>query len=308
LAELPKLEAALAGATLHFSAVRELTRVATPETERAWINAAAGKTSREVEEMAAGRQAGDLPSDPPRPEARRHRITLEVSAETYATFRAAQAHLRRDHGERLSEDEMLMLMSRTVLGGPADPGTSSYQIQMTQCRSCGRASQDGGGIEIPVEAAVAELAGCDAQRLRPGARAAQDLPPATRREVVRRHHDRCAVSGCRHATWTDVHHVTPRAECGSHDPDGLVLLCSVHHAARPPRRAHHRRHVLDGVPLPPRGWQPVPRVELVRPRVGASVELADAVRASSLAPCPAHGGPASDGAGCGACRARAPRR
>jgi hypothetical protein len=182
---LPGLEAALAGGTLHFSAVRELSRVASPETEQAWIEAAAGRTIREVEEMTAGHQPGDGPADPPRPEARRHRITVEVSGETYATFREAQARLSRDHGERISEEEMLLLMSRTVLGGPAEAGTSSYQIQMTQCESCGRASQDGGGVEVPVEAAVAEMAGCARSAfVRVSGRSRTSLPPRAARSSV----------------------------------------------------------------------------------------------------------------------------
>ena len=37
LRELPQLHAALAAGRLHFSAVRELTRVATRDTEEAWI-------------------------------------------------------------------------------------------------------------------------------------------------------------------------------------------------------------------------------------------------------------------------------
>src|SRR5688500_17368372 len=53
LEDLPAMEAALADARLHFSAVRELTRVATRDTEGAWIEAAEGKTSREVEELTA---------------------------------------------------------------------------------------------------------------------------------------------------------------------------------------------------------------------------------------------------------------
>src|SRR4030095_4574062 len=76
-AELPELEVALAGARLHFSPVRaitpvaaarppssrgrELPRVATPQTEAAGIQAAEGKTSREVEEMVAAHQPGDHP-------------------------------------------------------------------------------------------------------------------------------------------------------------------------------------------------------------------------------------------------------
>ena len=308
LAELPELEAALASARLHFSAVRELTRVATPDTEAAWIRAAEGKTSREVEDMAAVHEPGDEPDDPPRFEARRQRIVMEVSAETYATFREAQAQLRREHGERLSEDDMLLLMSRTVLGGPADAGTSSYQIQMTVCQSCGRAAQEGDGKQIPVDATVAELAQCDAQRLRPGERATQDIPPATRREVVRRHHNRCAVDGCRHATWTDVHHVIPRAEGGTHDPERLILLCSVHHAAihrgalivegeySTGFRFSHADGSRYGAPAsaPAAGllsevFQALRNsgfkegeargiVQRVRPHVGASMDLADAVR------------------------------
>jgi hypothetical protein len=204
--------------------------------------------------------------------------------------------------------EMLLLMSRTVLGGSADAGTSSYQIQMTQCDSCGRASQDGGGVEVPVEAAVAELAGCDAQRLGSGERAVQEIPPATRREVVRRHHNRCAASGCRHATWTDVHHVTPRAGGGSHDPENLIVLCSVHHAA-----VHRGALIIEGTystgfrflhadggrygapddppaarllsevfqALRRSGFKEVESrriVELVRPHVRDGIEIADAVR------------------------------
>ena len=43
LGALPQLTAALTGGELPFSAVRELTRVATPATEEAWARAAAGK-------------------------------------------------------------------------------------------------------------------------------------------------------------------------------------------------------------------------------------------------------------------------
>lgn len=241
LEELPKMDAALAGAILHFSAVRELTRVVTPDTEEAWIRAAREKTSREIEEMTAGHEPGDEPGDPGDPQARHHRIVLEVSAETYATFRDAEAQLRRLHEGHLGDDDMAMLMARKVLEGPGDEGTSSYQIQMTMCERCGRASQDGGGVTVPVDAVAAELAECDAQRLRPGEHAVQDIPPAIRRQVVRQHHNRCAVSGCRLSTWTDVHHITLREEGGNHNPERLILLCSSHH-----RATHRGALIIDG--------------------------------------------------------------
>lgn len=166
---------------------------------------------------------------------------LEVSAETYASFREAQAKLRRDSNEPLSEDDMLMLMARNTLEGPSDSGTSSYQVRMNVCEACGRASQDGAGMEIAVDATAAELAMCDAQVLRDGQRAAQEIPPATRRAVVRRHHGRCGVNGCRHATFTDVHHKSLRSEGGNHDPESLILLCKAHHGA-----VHRGALIIEG--------------------------------------------------------------
>src|SRR5215475_4663511 len=61
LGDLPELTAALAGGALPFSAVRELTRVATPATEAAWIVAATGKNLRQIMQR--------LPSGPPRGQA-----------------------------------------------------------------------------------------------------------------------------------------------------------------------------------------------------------------------------------------------
>src|ERR1044071_3879415 len=53
LGNLPRLTTALAGDELTFSGVRELTRVATPATEAAWLSAAAGKNLRQIEELVA---------------------------------------------------------------------------------------------------------------------------------------------------------------------------------------------------------------------------------------------------------------
>src|SRR3954467_15302120 len=47
LGDLPQLTAALTAGALPFSAVRELTRVATPMTEASWVAAATGKNLRQ---------------------------------------------------------------------------------------------------------------------------------------------------------------------------------------------------------------------------------------------------------------------
>lgn len=230
LGELPQMTAALSEGRAHFTAVRELSRIAVPATESEWLIAAEGKSVAEIEELVSGRRPGDRPGDPPHTEARRHRIVLDVPADVYATYREAQAKLRRDSDAALSEADGLLLMARTVLRGPDDE-RSSYQIAVTVCPSCNQASHDGRGAPIPVDVAAAETAQCDAQRVDASGKARQDIPPAVRRLVVRRQHGRCAVPGCRLATFIDVHHLKPRADGGTHDPDNLCVLCAAHHGA-----------------------------------------------------------------------------
>lgn len=60
LAHLPAFEHALESAVLSYGVVRELTRVATPETETKWLAVARGKNLRQVERLVAGHEKGDL--------------------------------------------------------------------------------------------------------------------------------------------------------------------------------------------------------------------------------------------------------
>lgn len=56
LAELPPLCRAVRRGDVSWSAARELSRVATPDTVDAWIEAARGETVRDVERAVAGRR------------------------------------------------------------------------------------------------------------------------------------------------------------------------------------------------------------------------------------------------------------
>jgi hypothetical protein len=273
LEELPETAQKLKAGRIGFSAVRELTRVATPNTEREWLTAAAGRTVREIEQLVSGRRPGSLPDDAPEASANRHVLRLELSGEVLATFRDAMAKIRRDAGEPLDDDAAILLLARSVLGGPRDEGRSSYQVALTICECCGRGRQQGHGELMEVAPEVVEMATCDAQNIghvlpdadagggSPSppdahvsagamshsdakaeplslARATQTIPPALRRAVLRRDGTRCRVPGCRHATFVDVHHLVPRADGGAHTSDNLVTLCSAHH------RATHRGALL----------------------------------------------------------------
>src|SRR5262249_22047691 len=67
LAGLPQIAAALEGGQLPFTAARELTRVATPETEKSWLQSSIGSNVRDVEQLVSGHLRGDLPESPKDP-------------------------------------------------------------------------------------------------------------------------------------------------------------------------------------------------------------------------------------------------
>jgi hypothetical protein len=60
---------------------------------------------------------------------------------------------------------------------------------------------------------------------------------------MRRDGGRCRVPGCRHAVFTDVHHLRLRSEGGENTIENLVTLCSAHH-----RAIHRGELVVEGTP------------------------------------------------------------
>jgi hypothetical protein len=165
LEELPALTQALEQGSVHWSAVRELTRVAVPESEAAWLAVAHGKSVRQLEELVAGKTLGDDPSSPQRISERRHVLRFEVAPETFALFREALTALRRSTDAALDDDAALLALARLALGGPRDEGRASYQIAITLCPNCGQGHQPANGELVPIGREIIEMAHCDAQHL-----------------------------------------------------------------------------------------------------------------------------------------------
>ncbi len=242
LGTLPHLTAALAQGELAFSAIRELTRVATPATEAAWRQAATGKNLRQIEELVADHRPGDCPDEPPDPEVRVRVVRFELSAETFALMRQARVVLDDEHGSHLSDDEFMAALSNMVQGGSPrtkTTGRAKFQIAVTVCDHCRQGWQDGAGAKIAIGSAAVERAACDAQHI--GSidsgtpeRAHQDVSPSVARLVWRRDGGRCRVPGCRSARGIEIHHLVHRTDGGNHDASNLALLCSACHLA------HHR--------------------------------------------------------------------
>lgn len=279
LGELPELDRALDGGEVSYSAARELTRVATRATEAAWIAAARGKNLRQIEELVAGHAPGSLPDDPAEPKVRPYIVRFELSPETYARLRQARAALDEEHGTNLSDDELVAALCDAALDKPAgtdESGRARYQIATTVCPRCKQGWQHGAGVAVPVGPAAVECAECDAQHI--GAldgdapeRAAQEVPPATLRFVLRRDGGRCRVPGCRSARGLEVHRIRARAHGGTHEPGNLVTLCFACH------RAHHDgrlaiRGSADGLEVTR------PSAPPARPHVGAATHRTEEIQ------------------------------
>ncbi len=244
LEELPVLAAELERG-MPYTAVRELSRVATSDTERDWIEACRGKNVHEIERAVAGHKPGSRPSDPGEPDLAGRPLSLEdIRPATRAAWREARAKLQVERGAHVSDDELLAVLCGVYLEGAAvdeddqHAGRAKYQVAVTLCGRCGQGSREGAGRTFPLDAADTERALCDAQHVGSldgaPARATQDIAPRVRRFVVRRDRGMCRVPGCRSAANLELHHIVPRSRGGSHEAPNLIQLCDGCHTA------HHR--------------------------------------------------------------------
>ena len=250
LADLPAIGESFQGGELSFSTVRELTRVATSDTDTEWREFAVGKTVREIEDSVASHAPGSRPSDPGDPTIRPRVLRLELRPETYARFRQARTMLSDEKQRHLDDDELIAALCDIAL----DPASSSdeshgrakFQVSTTVCSRCKQGWQHGGGAKIPVDAAAVEQALCDAQHI--GSidgdapeRAHQDISPALRRFIWHRDGGRCQTPGCRSTRNLEIHALRAIADGGKHIASNTTLRCgSCHHAH------HDGRLIISG--------------------------------------------------------------
>jgi hypothetical protein len=255
---LPELRESLANGEASYSALREITRVVTAETQRQWLDSVRGRSSREIEELVQTHRKGELPTDPPTPNLAPVKFQIEVSRATHAMLRHARNVLAKERGHSIDDDELYAAMATAVIAGstvyradkpevpderpPVIVGTAKFQIRTTVCERCEQTFFEGAGRKIAVTASDAARAQCDAQRIGPDLRATQDVSPTVRREVAHRDGGNCTVPGCRSARNLEIHHVVPREKGGKHDASNLTSLCDGHHKAH-----HDGKLVITGV-------------------------------------------------------------
>ena len=123
LRALPTLDATFADGGLGWTKAREVAKIATPETEAAWVERARHVTSRELEALIARSRAGEAPPEPGAMSPsdavpRRLRLTYELDSADAEIVQWALRLLRLsgEHGDETSAGDLLVEMARRFLG------------------------------------------------------------------------------------------------------------------------------------------------------------------------------------------------
>jgi len=242
---LPAIEQSFVQGEIGFSQVREITRVAKPEDESAWLAAAKQLSIRQLEKRVAEASGGRgdkrartaEPAEVRWPTPSTVEVRLVLPAEIWAQLSRAMESVRRASEASLSDAEALEAVAREALArasepeGAADP---SRTVVLYECRDCRRTELETGTGAVELDDGAAAALGCGhiVRDLRTEGRVVQrggQLPAATRRAVKLRDRSRCRAPGCHRRRYVDVHHVVPQELGGEHSRRNCVCLCSTCH-------------------------------------------------------------------------------
>ena len=241
LAQLPATDDALRLGQISYWKVRELSRVATADSEAELLELAAQTTGAQFEKVCrlfrqTQREGVPAECEPQRWVHQRGtqdsmvRLTVQVRPEEAATLTAAMESAS-DTGELV--DGLMAMAEETARGDKPHRPPAEVVVHVNADTLTGELP-DGSGV--PTE--VCERLLCDAgvipvledkhgQTLNVG-RKSRSVPAAVRR-ALRMRDKGCRVPGCDHTRWVDAHHIQHWARGGDTSLSNMVLLCSAHH-------------------------------------------------------------------------------
>ncbi|MEN8006348.1 MAG: HNH endonuclease [Candidatus Krumholzibacteriota bacterium] len=269
LAELPVVRESVSRGELGYTKARELIKVATPRTEKGWVEEAKSSTRQElarkvkrVKEKARRRSAGQgellpepqvgaLAAEVP------VRVNLEMTPAQFARYEALVEKLHKlgamgDKVETMLQGLALLVEQRGTSGRVIERATgdspgvaprgASVQVHVHSCPDCRRATIATSRGDLELSRAERDRLACDARVKEPGKRNRSLIPPGRRGEVLGRDGHRCRAPGCANTRFLEVHHIKARSRGGGNDPDNLITLCSACH-----RLWHERGGLPPGV-------------------------------------------------------------
>jgi len=261
---LPIISAAAETGSVRWSSLREIVRVASPETEETWLDLCRRYSSKKVQQLVKHTKKGEDPLNPqgerPALDSVEVELRLTLPAEINALLAQAMRSLSLRAGRPLSPRATLECLLAQYLTGHAFPGEVTWNKLLEQARRDLGAEREAEQREVEgvrtaensrefSDASWAAVAATEQpcpeepglQLVRPAAAhwvndrlrfngEARHLTEAQRREVLRRDAYRCASPDCPHHVWLQVHHVVYYCQGGVTVPDNLVVLCSTCHA------------------------------------------------------------------------------
>lgn len=241
LDELPLTAAAFRDGTIVWSKVREISRVATPETEEAWLEFARDRTSSQVARGVSGSQRGQNPpssDEPPQPPTT-CRVTFELQPTTAERLMRAVALVRASMAtdsstaEEVDDDAVLDSIARMVSDQLTRecnmPSAEAFRVVVTECPTCETMTHVGRSGDRVVASEVRDAIKCDSEIVGSRGGRRRTISTRKRRRVLATQKHRCAVPGCTNTLWLDVHHIVRVADGGTSSEGNLVGLCTGHH-------------------------------------------------------------------------------
>jgi len=250
LRQLPGVAAALRRGRLSWSKLREVIRVATPETEREWLERAGRLSCRELEAAVAGESTGEEKSAEVTRLVCRFindqtvRVTVDLTPAQFALVDQAIGTIRQQHGTEDAADA-LELIARAYLArvGEEEPALGQH-IVIHRCRECRKEWRETSKGRVPVgvsEHEPTQLVEVDDPQeereleqsshvgSRLEVRLSRHIPQGVLRKVHWRDEGRCQVPGCLNGRWSQLHHIRFFSRGGRHRARNLLTLCTQHH-------------------------------------------------------------------------------
>ncbi|MBX3172309.1 MAG: HNH endonuclease [Candidatus Eremiobacteraeota bacterium] len=231
LESLPYLRQSANQGQIEWSKLREVVRVATPETEREWGRLCRVRTYAEIENLVARSERGEIPADQPTRSGPRSELRCHFEPDQMAVLERGLQLMCQLAGRALSMAEAIELLFAEKLAEHAVDEQQLEQVRLEATRDLGWSDVINAGTEsCPGQAEIAIV--------NPKSRVPTK---AQRRKILRRDGHQCAVPGCENSLWLDTHHIIYYAQGGLTVPENMITLCTKCH-----RNVHENRLQIVG--------------------------------------------------------------